>query len=168
MLCVIAKLDEDAAERLRAMQRAALSDVAVWKPLYGHITVATYIGECEAAFIRSCRAMLADVSAFTARYERIAVLEETSTLAAIARSAALEAMQRRIEAVHGDSLNQWTRADRFLPHTTLYYAPGADLSTRRSALDALFTPFTARISRIEFSRVYETGYQIVDRVALRP
>ena len=44
MLCVIAKLDKRSTEKLTAIQKAAAPD-ADGKPLHGHITLATYMGE---------------------------------------------------------------------------------------------------------------------------
>ena len=43
MLCVIAKLNEEATEKLMSIRTAALSDAAL-KPLHGHITIASYTG----------------------------------------------------------------------------------------------------------------------------
>lgn len=41
--CVIAKRNREATEKLVLIQKVTLSDVVALKPLYGHITIATYI-----------------------------------------------------------------------------------------------------------------------------
>lgn len=50
MLCVIAKIDKCAVEKLKAIQRAAVSESAA-RPIYGHITIAAYMGDDEVKFI---------------------------------------------------------------------------------------------------------------------
>ena len=57
MLCVIAKLNEEATEKLMSIRTAALSDAAL-KPLHGHITIASYTGNHEAQFVRFCKSLL--------------------------------------------------------------------------------------------------------------
>ena len=44
MLCMIAKLDNEATEKLLSLQRIALSAMPAIKPLHGHITIAAYMG----------------------------------------------------------------------------------------------------------------------------
>ena len=83
MLCVIAKLDKRSTEKLTAIQKAAAPD-AEGKPLHGHITLAAYMGEDEAGFMAFCAALLKDVSRFAVKYTHLAVLEETSIVAALA------------------------------------------------------------------------------------
>lgn len=166
MLCVIAKLNEEATEKLMSIRTAALSDAAL-KPLHGHITIAAYTGNHEAQFVQFCKSQIAGISPFPVRYERIEVLEDTSIIVASPeKSGALEALHRRIAEEYNDSLNPWTQADRWYPHTTLLYEPNLDLHRICDEISGHFTPFSAQISRIEFSRVLESGYEIIDRVEL--
>ena len=154
MLCVIAKLDKRSTEKLTAIQKAAAPD-ADGKPLHGHITLAAYMGEDEAGFMAFCAALLKDVSRFAVKYTHLAVLEETSIVAALAE-------------VYGGSLNEWTGSDEaWLPHTTLLYDPKADLPAVCRKMAADFAPFTAGIVGIEFSRVTPPGYEILGRTDLR-
>ena len=168
MLCVIAKLDKRSTEKLTAIQKAAAPD-ADGNPLHGHITLATYMGEDEAGFMAFCAALLKDVSRFAVKYTHLAVLEETSIVAALAeKTGTLAALHRRIAEVYGGSLNEWTGSDEvWLPHTTLLYDPKADLPAVCRKMAADFAPFTAGIVGIEFSRVTPPGYEILGRTDLR-
>lgn len=166
MLCVIAKLNAEATEKLMSIRTAARSDAAL-KPLHGHITIASYTGNHEAQFVRFCKSQIAGISSFPVRYERIEVLEASSILVASPeKSGTLEVLHRRIAEEYNDSLNPWTQADRWYPHTTLLYEPNLDLHRICRKMEAYFLPFSAQISRIEFSRVLESGYEIIDRVEL--
>ena len=121
MLCVIAKLNEEATEKLMSIRTAALSDAAL-KPLHGHITIAAYTGDRQAQFVRFCKSLLEGTSAFAVWYEKIEVLDASSILVASPEnSGALEVLHRRIAEAYNDSLNPWTQADRWYPHTTLLY-----------------------------------------------
>ena len=112
MLCVIAKLDKRSTEKLTAIQKAAAPD-ADGKPLHGHITLAAYMGEDEAGFMAFCAALLKDVSRFSVKYTHLAVLEETSIVAALAeKTGTLAALHRRIAEVYGGSLNEWTGSEK--------------------------------------------------------
>ena len=168
MLCVIAKLDKRSTEKLTAIQKAAAPDAGL-KPLYGHITLASYMGEDEAGFMAFCAAQLKGVSRFAVKYTHLAVLEETSIVAALAEKAGtLAALHRRIAEEYGGSLNEWTSLDEtWLPHTTLLYDPQADLSAACRKMAADFAPLTAGIVGIEFSRVTPSGYEILGRAELR-
>lgn len=166
MLCVIAKLNEEATEKLMSIRTAALSDAAL-KPLHGHITIAAYTGDRQAQFVRFCKSLLEGTSAFAVWYEKIEVLDASSILVASPEnSGALEVLHRRIAEAYNDSLNPWTQADRWYPHTTLLYDPNLDLHRICGEMSGHFTPFSAQISRIEFSRALESGYEIIDRVEL--
>lgn len=118
MLCVIAKLNEEATEKLMSIRTAALLDAS------------------------------------------------SIIVASPEKSGALEALHRRIAEEYNDSLNPWTQADRWYPHTTLLYDPNLDLHRICRKMAAHFMPFAAQISGIEFSRVLESGYEIIDRVEL--
>ena len=168
MLCVIAKLDKRSADKLTAIKRAAVPD-ADCKPLYGHITLASYVGEDEAGFMAFCTSLLKGVPRFAVRYTQLAVLEETSIAAALAeKTGTLSALHQRIAEVYGGSLNEWTGSDEvWLPHTTLLYDPKADLPAVCRKMAAGFAPFTAGIVGIEFSRVTPSGYEILGRTDLR-
>jgi len=170
MLCVLAKLDETTTEKLRALQRVAFCDTPALRPfhLHGHITVAVYTGDDEEGFARFCRALLAGMPAFAVEYRKLEVLSETSILVASPeKTGTLETVHRRIAQLYDPALNQWTQTARWLPHTTLLHDPDADLQRLCRLLSAAFTPISARVSHIEFSRVTETGYEIVDSIALR-
>ena len=167
MLCVIAKLDDASTEKLAAIREAAFSDGEALRPLHGHITVATYVGTDEDVFLRSCRKLLAETRPFAVTYTDIEVLGETAVLAAVPeRSGPLDRLHRKIAERYPDALDPWTAGERWYPHTTLYYGPGSDLAGLCRKMRDVFRPFTATISRIEFSRVLEDGYRIVDFVTL--
>ena len=167
MLCVIAKLDGEATERLRSFQRLIGSRAKAPSPVYGHITVAVYLPEDDKLFMRSCTDLIRGRRAFTVRYGRIEVLRETSVIAAIPSVPEdLKDLHDRIVRDHGYSLDQWTGGERWYPHTTLLHDPGADLDAIRRDMERQLRPFDAWISRIEFSRVLDTGYTIVGTVGL--
>ena len=167
MLCVIAKLNGEATEKLMAIRKAALSDATMRKPLHGHITIAAYTEEEEAQFIQFCKSQIDGISAFPVRYERIEVLEDTSiVVASPEKSGTLETLHQRIAKEYNCSLNRWTQADRWYPHTTLLYEPNLDLHRICRKISTYFVPFSAQVSKIEFSRVLESGYDIIDSVEL--
>ena len=168
MLCVIAKLPDGAAEMLSALRETVLPGTRLRSPLYGHITLATYLPEDDHAFTAECASMLRGYASFTVRYERIEVFSETSVVVAVPdKTKELEALHGCIAGRFGDSLDLWTRGDRWYPHTTLYHDPAADLESVCLAMRKHFVPFEARIDRIEFSRVEIEGYTIKETVGLR-
>ena len=167
MLCMLAKLDTAATEKLAALQDAAPADFPGRRPLHGHITLAAYTGPDEASFLRFGRTLADGLPAFSVAYEKLAVLEETSILAALPeKTGALAELHRRAAEVFGGELDPWTRDAAWLPHTTLFYAPEADLQALCRRLSANFAPFSARVCALEFSRVLPSGYEIPDRVSL--
>ena len=169
MLCVIAKLDDQATDKLIEIQKTVFPAGEVRKKLYGHITLATYLGEDEQRFVRSCKSFLKDLSAFDIVYEKIEVLEESSIIvAAPAKSEPLIFMHHRIAERYGEALDAWTKGDRWYPHTTLVFGPQLDLHGICHRMRDSFSPFAARIGRIEFSRVLANAYEIVDSLDLAP
>lgn len=169
MLCVIAKLDKKSTDKLIEIRKAAFPAVSEEKTLYGHITLATYHGEDEPRFVRFCKSALEDASAFDIVYEKIEVLEETSIIVALpAKSEPLARLHQCIAESYGDALDLWTKGDRWYPHTTLLFGPQLDLHVLRDQMANVFSPFAARISRIEFSRVLVNTYEIVDSLDLAP
>ncbi len=167
MLCVIAKLDSHATDKLTGIQKTAFPDGAAPKRLYGHITLATYLGEDEPGFVRACKRSLQDISAFDIVYDTIEVLEETSIIvAAPAKSETLAFMHHCIAEEFEEALDRWTKGDSWYPHTTLVFGPQLDLHGICHTMMDSFSPFAARINRIEFSRVLADAYEIVDSLDL--
>ncbi len=150
MLCVIGKLDDRATDRLRNLLNT---------PLYGHITLATYLGDDEPQFIQYCKGL--DISPFQVEYTKAEVLDATSIIVATPeKTGMLDALNRCITDQYNSMLDPWTQRERWYPHTTLFYGPNTDLHALCREIG--FTPFKAGIHRIEFSRVVESGYDIVD------
>lgn len=169
LLCLIAKLDDAASAKLNAIRKAAFPDGGQGKQVYGHITLASYPGERETAFVRSCRELLAEIPAFEITYESLVILQETHIIVAKPMdSEILTMLHRRIAEKHGDDLDPWTKGDRWYPHTTLFYGPGENLEQIRSVMTRHFSPIRAKVVRFELSRVLPDGYEIVDRIALLP
>ena len=167
MLCVIAKLPSEADERLRRLLAAVLQENAADASLYGHITVATYLPEDDGPFVRACSEMLRGCRSFAVRYETIRTLSETSVIAAIpGKNSALASLHRKIAKEYGPFLDRWTCGDEWVPHTTLMHDPAADLERICREMNRIFVPFETRIGRIEFSRVGEDGFRILDSVTL--
>ena len=167
MLCVIARIDPSAREKLAALQRRAAVRDGRAGELYGHITLVTYMGDEEERFIASCRELLSGFSAFSVRYGRIELLSATSILVASPeKTGTLLALHDAIAEKWSGALDRWTGDEGWKPHTTLLFNPDGDLAAAGAALAKEFSPFSARVERIEFSRVEETGYTIVDHVDL--
>lgn len=167
MLCVIAKLDDAVTNKLDEIRKAAFPDGRAFRPLHGHITIATYTGEEEAGFIQFCRKLLNGVSAFSVEYRALEVLEATSIIIATPeKSGVLESLHQSIAERYENDLDKWTRTELWYPHTTLLYDPQTDLHAICRQMSERFAPFSADIRRIEFSRVLETGYEIIDHVDL--
>lgn len=169
MLCVIAKLSRSATEELRLLQRVAASFGMHPTPVYGHVTIAAYTSDDDAEFIAGCKELLQGIGSFSVFFDKIEVLSETSIIVATPRKdSVLTALHDRLAARYVPFLDQWTRGDSWYPHTTLLYHPQADLAGICRSMREIFSPFEAAVNSIEFSRVSETGYQITDRIALRP
>ena len=167
MLCVIARIDPGARERLAALRRKAEARDTRRGELYGHVTLATYAGDEEDRFIASCRGLISGCPAFAVRYIRIEPLPATAILvASLEKEGVLLALHAEIAAAWRGSLDRWTGDASWKPHTTLIHDPCGDLQGIAAALEEAFVPFTARVERIEFSRVEEDGYTIVDGIDL--
>ncbi len=168
MLCAIAKIDSDARERLVKLQMISERFGIPPRNLYGHITLAAYIGNDEGGFISSCKANLSGYKKFSVFYNRIEALASTSIIAAVPRTEeTVAAIRRGISGSWSEDLNEWTRAGVWRAHTTLVYDPQADLYAIAAAMREAFEPFGAQVDRIEFSRVYEKGYEIIDFIELQ-
>ena len=167
MLCVIAKLDPEATEKLRFLQAAVHQPGDHFLPLYGHITLAACISGEEAAFIRDCEPLIRGTQPFPVLYRSVDVLRETSIVAASPeKSGGLLHLHDRIAERFGAELDTWTAGDSWRPHTTLLYDPESDLQQIRGRAMEVFAPFETVIRQIEFSRADQDGYTILKRVKL--
>lgn len=168
MICVIAKLDDSATAELTSVIKRAFPADKVIKPIYGHITIASYIGNDEDCFVRSCMDKLGGGKSFDVCFEKIVVLAETSIIAAIPkRSEQIDDLYNTIEKMFGNDLDKWSRKEYRCPHTTLYYDPQSDLEGICSLISGSFVPFFAKVRAIEFSRVADNGYDIIARLPMK-
>lgn len=168
MICVIAKLPPDAVERLNDLKEAAITKNSFVRSLYGHITIATYLPDDDAEFLQVCSGIIRETPSFTIRYEKLEVLPETSIVVATpSKSSVLLDLHNRIAEKYSSSMDRWTRGNEWYPHTTLLYDPDADLNDLCRNMQQHFSPFEARITQIEFSKVEETGYTILESIDLK-
>ena len=168
MLCVIAIIDKNSRDQLLKVQSIGEKFGIPPRHLHGHITLATYLGSEEDAFISSCKETLSKYRTCTVRYEKIQILSATSIIVATpSRDSTLTDMQKGISDHWHEEMDHWTRADVWEPHTTLVHKPGFDLEPAAKAMQKIFKPFSAMIDRVEFSRVCENGYEILETVPLK-
>ncbi|MBR4501184.1 MAG: 2'-5' RNA ligase family protein [Clostridia bacterium] len=112
--------------------------------------------------------MLDDFSAFTVRYEGIGFFPGSGVIfAQPSENPYLSAIHRGIAERYGQDLDQWTRGEDWFPHTTLITVPPADPDAACRAMRKLFVPFEARIGRVEFSLVRETGFTVLGGMELK-
>ena len=167
MLCAIARIDTQSREQLLALQRLAERFGVMVKDLYGHITLATYIGEDDGTFIASCKEIISACTPFSVYYEKVEVLSATSIIVASPRNEnVLFDIHNDIAARWEPYLDKWTNNNLWHPHTTLIYNPQIDLKEIAEAMRKQFIPFWAQVTRIEFSQVTENGYKIVDFISV--
>lgn len=168
MLCAIAILDEAARERLAQLAQLTERFGIPPRNIHGHITLATYVGENESGFVSSCKKRLSAHEKFSVWYDRIEIWGPPEIIVAAPRKDhGIAAIQKEISRRWEQYLNEWTKADVWQPHTTLVTNPQADFQAILETMREMFEPFAAMVERIEFSRVYEQGYEIVDCVELR-
>ena len=169
MLCLLARIDERAREKLIFLQEAAEKHGVPLRHLHGHITIAVYAGSNEASFVENCKMLAADFSVFSIRYEHLQILREPSTISACPlKEGMLLELHKRVAAQWSHELNHWTQSEVWLPHTTLLQDTEADLDQLLQILQNSFDPFDAKVLRLEFSAVRPDGYEIVDFIDLRP
>lgn len=168
MLCVLARIDEQARCRLRLLQKEAEKCGIPLRHLHGHITLAVYTGEDPTAFAKVCKQILTRYHAFAVHYEHLAILREPSTIVAcLSKTGVLDDLQSRIAVEWAEKLNIWSQRSVWLPHTTLVQDPKSDLDTVLKTMKSQFEPFDAAVSCIEFSLVKQDGYEIIDSVNLK-
>lgn len=167
MLCAIAKIDIQSREQLLALQQLTERFGITVNDLYGHITLATYIGEDDGTFIASCKEIISAYTPFSVYYEKVEVLSATSIIVASPRNEnALFDIHNDIATQWGSYLDNWTNNDFWQPHTTLIYNPQIDLQVIAEVMRKEFVPFFAQVTKIEFSQVTENSYKIVDFIDL--
>lgn len=172
MLCAIAVIDPTATERLIKLGKISERFGIPFQDVHGHITLATYIGDDEDSFTSSCKALLSGHSKFPVYYDDVEVWTSTSgaksfIVAVPRKEPVITAIQKEIVRHWTTSFNKWTQENTWNPHTSLLYVPGADLSPVADAMHQEFEPFVTQIARIDFTRVYDNGYEIIDSIELR-
>lgn len=168
MLCAIAKIDSGSRDRLVELAKLTQAFGIPPRNVHGHITLATYTGDDEDGFMSSCKAVLSGYEKFSVCYDKIEVWNPSTIIVAVPRKeGTIAAVQKEISRGWAADLDKWTQEDVWQPHTTLVVNPQADFNAIAEAMQGIFEPFSARVNEIEFSRVYEDGYEVVDCVELR-
>ena len=71
MLCAIVIIDSAATERLVKLGQTAERFGIPPQDVHGHVTLATYVGDDEKAFISSCKSILSSYRKFPVYYEKL-------------------------------------------------------------------------------------------------
>ena len=158
MLCVIARVDPGARERLAALRKTAEAWDSRRGELYGHITLVTYVEDEEERFIAFCRALLSGRRAFSVRYGGIEILPATSILvASLEKEGELLSLHGEIAEKWSGGLDRWTGDERWKPHTTLLYNSDGDLTAAATAADGFVVALLSRYAFIDYSRQAPLG-----------
>ena len=139
MVYVIAKLEKSARARLSWIQSFAASFGIVPKPIYGHIVLAAISGS-NASTISACKDALEGQKPFAVDFEKVEVLDDRKTIAAVA------ARQGTLEAIHEKLA---PGGEDWIPCTILLQDPMVNMNWVRTAMAGMFQPFTAKVERIE-------------------
>lgn len=167
MLCVIARIDDAAKARLDALCKLVKEFDLSARYLYGHITLVTYLGHEEAEFIEQCKAALSNQTAFSLFYNRIEILTPTSIIVASPDiTQELRSIHAQLIEVAPSDFDSWSSEELWYPHTTLFYHTEANLQAISERIKEDFVSFLAEVSRIEFSKVTDCGYEIIDAITL--
>lgn len=167
MLCVIAKLNEEAREKLSFIAEIVSEFNIAPKQIHGHFTLVTYIGNDEIGFIKKCKKALQELHSFSVTYEQIKVLSASSIIVASPQeSKQLISIHHLLSSIEPLELNEWTTNGNWEAHTTLLYKPQADLYAIANRMNDRFVSFSTEISCIEFSKVLDEGYTIIDTLFL--
>lgn len=167
MLCVIAKIDNTARKQLNELCKIVEEFDLPVRYLYGHITLVSYIGQNEANFVEQCKVALNHWSAFSVAYHCVELLPPTPSIVASPElSKELAAIHSLLLSIAPSELDSWSSKELWHPHTTLFYHTEADLHAISERMKQCFVPFSAMVSRIEFSKVTDHGYEIIDSVML--
>lgn len=165
MLCVIAKLDEASTAKLQKLQDTAVELGAAPRPVHGHITLVTYVGDDEAEYMAHCRRALRSFRGFPVNYRDVQLWPGADMISAIPEKAGkLQKLHEALAEGRRDVLSEWSQEENWEPHTTLVYGPKLALTEICAGVREQFEPFTAQVTGIEFSRVTEDRYQILDTV----
>lgn len=167
MLFVLGLIDSTSNKTLEDIRNKAENFGTPTQSLYAHITFATYIGNDDSVFVASCKELLREYKPFTVHFEKVEQLPNTLILAAFpSKEKELNAIHKCIVEVWKNSLTAWTQEEIWQPHTTLLNTTEIDLGRALCTMQSAFTPFDAKISRIEFSRAHENGFEIIDAIDL--
>lgn len=167
MLCVIAKIDDNARARLETLCKIVEEFGLPARPLHGHVTLITYLGQEEKTFVKRCKSILSKQGAFSIFYNRIELLTPTpSIVASPEMTQELRSIHAQLAELAPSDLDKWSSKEIWHPHTTLFYHTEANLQTIAERIEEEFIPFCAEVSEIEFSKVTDSGYEIIDSITL--
>lgn len=135
--------------------------------LHGHITLVSYVGQNEASFVAQCKAALKEWKVFPVTYNGVELLPPTPSIVASPElSQELVSIHDVLLSVAPSEMDSWSSKELWHPHTTLFYHTEADLQAIAEQMRKSFVPFTAEVVRLEFSRVTDSGYEIIDSITL--
>lgn len=150
MLQLIAKLDKSSRARLSWIQSFAASFGIVPKPIYGHMTLATFPEEEAEERILRYGQQLAGCKVIPVYYEQIAVKAQEGAVVAKA------AQEERLSQL----LNEGAAA-AWCPETVLIRDNMINLNWIKMAMDEMFQPFEARVERIEIVKTEGSQFEVI-------
>lgn len=167
MLCVIVKIDNNAREKLQHIANIVKQFGLKPMNIHGHFTLITYIGKNELEFVERCKIVLKEVAPFPVIYDEVKVLPATSIIVASPKETSkLVQLHHKLSSIEPTGLEFWTSDENWEAHTTLVYKPDIDLYPIAEKMKEVFIPFEIKLSCIEFSKVLDKGYEIIETVYL--
>ena len=156
-------LDEKTNQELERVRKALEVFNIEYNPIYGHITLASFIDVDIDEILEYTKRFAEGKRAFDINFLSIGLLPSYCLACIASTSGKLLKYYEEYHQQFDSYCNIWTKAssELWLPHVSLYYSETEDLGSIIGEMSKRFTKFKGRVVRIELSVSDEDGFNII-------
>lgn len=162
-VCAIWILDEETNKKLNEIRKALDVFDIEYNPIYGHITIATFIDVDVDEILQYTKKFAEGKKAFDINCSALGILSTNGIACIPSTSGKLIKYFEEYHQEFDSYCNMWTSAHsgKWFPHISLYHCETESMGDVITEMSKKFNQFKGRIVRLELSVINEDGYDII-------
>lgn len=166
---VILVLDEDTSLKVRTLKLTEKDFKVPYRNFYPHVNVGRFLQAEKQVVIKAMKKVSKVVNAFDIDINNVEMLTEFLMVLTIKENEKLNLVHQKLHKLIPYSSDEWTSPEKgkYLPHISIYYNPGEDISETHKYYLNKFVPFLGKVVAIELSEYDGQSFRVSHRFSLK-
>lgn len=166
---VILVLDDETSLNVRTLKLTEKDFKVPYRNFYPHINLGSFLQADKKTVVKAMKKVSKLVNSFEIEINNVEMLTEFLMVLTIKENEKLNYVNQKIHTLVPFPSDEWTNPEsgKYVPHISIYYNPGEDISEIHKYYLTKFIPFTGKAVAIELSEYDGQTFRVSHRFPLK-